>query len=312
MSLYKKYRPKKFSEVLGQASALASLRRLVEKGQTPHAILFTGPSGVGKTTIARILRLHLKCAKLDFKEVNSANFRGVDTVREIDRTMNLAPIGGKSRIYLIDECHKITKDAQEALLKMLEETPDHVYFMLATTDPGKLIPAIHTRCSEVKLSLLKPDQIKKLVMEIIKKESFQVTDDVVNDLVEAADGSARKALVILEQIAGLVGEKEQIAAIQTTTVNKDTAFELTKTLMFRPDWGEIACLLRELDESEPEGVRQLVLSYARTCLIGKDKKGPDPKHAKRAFLVIDIFSKHFFDSRNAGLAAACWKVMAAE
>src|SRR5690606_3369465 len=107
-------------------------------GDIPHAMLFTGPSGCGKTTLARILRVKLRCSDNDFQEINAADFRGIDSIRSMRQQVGAAPLGGDSRIWLIDEAHSMTADAQNAFLKLLEDTPRHVYFFLATTDPQKL------------------------------------------------------------------------------------------------------------------------------------------------------------------------------
>lgn len=301
--LYKKYRPKTLKGLVGQEGAKASLQGLIDSEKVPHALLLTGPSGVGKTTIGRLLKTHLDCGDADFYEINSADFKGIDTIREIRRAVNLSPIAGSTRIWLIDECHKLTSDAQNALLKLLEDTPSHAYFMLATTDPHKVIKTIHTRCSEIKLVALSPASLEKLVRRVSELEGFKLSDEVIQEIVEAAEGSGRKALVILGQVAGLEGDEEQIRAIQSTSINKDQAIALARLLINpRSSWAEVASVLKQLND-DPEAVRYLVLGYSRTVLLGGGGL------AKRAFMIIDIFSSNFYDSKQAGLAAACWEVM---
>ena len=308
--LYKRYRPKTLKGVIGQDGAIASLEKLMSKG-LPHALLLTGPSGCGKTTLGRIIKASLNCGDGDYVEVNSADFKGIDMIRDIRRHANAAPMHGDTRIWLIDEAHKLTSDAQNAFLKLLEDTPKHVYFLLATTDPQKLIKTIHTRCSEIKLVALKPPALERVLQRVIDKEGLTVASDVITEIVEAADGSARKALVILEQVAGLETEEEQLKAIQTTTFNKDAAIELARALFNYKGtpWADVAKILRNLSEQDVEGIRYCVLGYARSCLIGKDDKPPNTQFAAKAFKVIDIFSRNFYDSKHAGLAAACWEVV---
>lgn len=304
MEMYKKYRPKTLKGVLGQDGAIAALQRLIEKKAIPHAILFTGPSGVGKTTIARILKELLDCSDHDFMEVNSADFKGIDTIREIRRSVGFSPINGTAKVWLIDECHQMTKDAQNALLKLLEDTPGHVYFMLCTTDPQKLISTIHTRCTEVKLNKMSDKAVKLAIDRVINKEQWTVTQTVSDEIIEAADGSCRKALVILGQIGMLDGEDAQLEALKTTTINKDLAISLARVLVSpQAKWPEAAALLKAGKDEEPEGVRYLVLGYARTILLGGGKL------SNRCFAIIEIFSKNFYDSKQAGLAAACWEVI---
>jgi len=302
---YKKFRPRTFKTVVGQDSAVASLQMLMDKDRVPHFLLLSGPSGCGKTTLARIVKDFLDCGDNDFVEVNCADFKGIDTVREIRRSCGLTPAFGSSRVWLIDEAHKLTGDAQNAFLKLLEDTPEHVYFIFATTDPQKLIPTIHTRATEILLTSISPAAIERALQRVIDKEQLKVSKDVIDEIVDAAEGSARKALVILEQVGSLNGDKEQISAIKNSSLNKTKAIELARALTVQPlNWPEVAKMLRELKEEDPEGLRYCVLGYARSILLGAN-----PKMAPRAFKVIEIFSEHFYNSKHAGLAAACYEVV---
>lgn len=304
MEIYKALRPKRFTEVLGQEDAIKSIEKLLSKDKMPHAILLTGPSGVGKTTIARILKELLHCSEQDFFEKNCADFRGIDDIREIRRHAGFKPMGGRCRIYLIDECHKLSNDAQNALLKLLEDTPRHVYFMLATTDPHKVIKTIHTRCSQIKLKPLDEKTLERVMAYAITRLKLKVPEEVVKGIIEVSEGSARKALVILEQVADLESEEEQLKAIESSTYNKEVAITLARALINRNGgWKEIAGILRAIEDQDAEGIRYCVLGYARACLLGGSKIAP------RAYVLIDLFAKNFYDSKHAGLAAACWEAM---
>lgn len=303
MESYKRFRPKTLKGVVGQDGAVASLQKFIDGKKIPHAVLLTGPSGCGKTTIARILKDHLDCGAQDFFEVNCADFKGIESIREIRRLMNFNPISGSARIWLIDEAHKLTNDAQNAFLKLLEDTPNHIYFMLATTDPQKLLKTIHTRCTEVKLVSLSEQNLIRVLQRVVNKESLKISEDVLQEIAEASDGSARKALVILDQISSIEDEKEQIQAIQATSIDKDLAISLARALI-NPGvkWPEVAGILKNLKD-DPEGIRYLILGYSRTVMLGGGKL------ASRAYLLIDIFSRNFYDSKAAGLAAACWEAI---
>jgi len=146
MSLYKKYRPSTFDDIVGNSVTIQALKKSVE-GRKNHVFLFTGPSGCGKTTLSRIVAKELGAKGSDFRELDSADFRGIDTIRNLRKTIGYHPLESKVVVYLLDEVHKLTGDAQNAMLKMLEETPEHVYFILATTDPQKLLGTIKGRCS---------------------------------------------------------------------------------------------------------------------------------------------------------------------
>jgi DNA polymerase-3 subunit gamma/tau len=302
--LYKKWRPKNLDAIVGQSSAVAVLTQMIENDEIPHSILLTGPSGCGKTTIARILRKHLKCNTQDFAEVNIADIRGIDNVRDIRRRMSLRPLHGKTKIWLLDEVAKMSGDAQTALLKMLEDTPKHVYFMLATTDPHKLLKTIRTRCTEIALKPIGNDDLTHLLAEIILHEkNRKITDEVIGKIVESSDGSARKALVLLGSIIHLESEEAMLDAIDKSTQEAQTIQLCRMLLNPRSSWSEIAKLLKELEGEEPEGLRRMVLGYMRSVLLGGGNMAP------RAGSIIGIFERNFFDSLNAGLALACWEAM---
>jgi DNA polymerase III gamma/tau subunit len=296
---YKKYRPRKFKDVKGADATIPILKQMVRKGAVPHTILFHGPSGCGKTTLARILRRKLKCHDMDWNEVNSSNFRGIQSVRDINRIMNLAPVG-KSRIWLFDECHKWTNDAQNAALKMLEDTPEHVYFFLGTTEPNKLIKAIRTRCTEFSVRLLNDNELEEVVQTVVDKEDFTITDEDMSELITASQGSARTILVLLEAISHL-DEKERSKAIQRAVEENTEGIELCRAIMNdKTPWKKITTILKGLT-AEPESIRWNVLGYARSILLSG-------KNIPQAYFVIQAFSEPFYNTKMAGLVAACYEV----
>lgn len=304
--LYLKYRPTCFRQVVGQDEAVRMLEEMMASGRVPHSLLLTGPSGCGKTTIARILKAHLECGDMDFFEMNAADTKGIDTIRDIRSRMTLSPVQGRCRMWLIDEAHKLTNDAQTGLLKMLEDTPRHVYFVLATTDPGKLLKTIHTRCTEVRLGLLSQSHIARVVKRAVKHEGKVISEEVVDKLTEVADGSARKALVLLHSAIGLEDEEKQLAAICKGD-SEVHAKELCQLFLRNPraKWPEVASYLKDLKE-EPEDVRRAILGYMTTVLLGGGKL------AARAFFIITCFEDSFYNSGKAGLVRACYEVSSKE
>lgn len=300
MELYKKHRPVKLSRVVGQEETTATLENLLTQGRVPHSLLFTGPSGCGKTTLARILRTELGCVDNDFYEINCADFRGIDMVREIRKAMTYAPAGGDCRVWLIDECHKLSNDAQNALLKMLEDTPAHVYFFLATTDPQKLLKTIKTRCMEMPVRGLEEKELIGLMGTVLRREKKEVPEEVLETIARDSIGSARMALVLLDKVIDLP-EESMLEAARAKASAENEAIELCRLLIKKASWKEVAAVLRGLKD-EPESVRYAVLGYARSVLLGGGKG------AARAFVVIDSFRENFYDSKAAGLAAACYEV----
>lgn len=300
MELYKKHRPSSFKGVFGQDKAVEQLTDMLKKGALPHTILFSGPSGCGKTTLARILQTKLECAKADFAEMNCADFRGIDSVRSIRQRMNLAPVGGKCRIWLIDEAHQLSKDAQNGFLKILEDTPGHVYFFLCTTEPQKLLRTIVTRCTEIKLTEVKPGEILRLVTRTAKKEGVELPKEAGELIADVSEGSARKALVILHQVIGIADEEEMIAAIQSKDV-KGQAIEIARALLNnKTTWKQMAAILQSIDE-EPESLRWMILGYCSAILLKSQNV--------KAYSVLTSFQDNFYDSKKAGLIAACYEVI---
>lgn len=299
--LYRRYRPKVPKELVGQEDAVRSVGMMMKDGTVPHCLLFTGPSGTGKTTIARILRRKLGCSDRDFVEINAADDRGIDMIREIKGRMGLAPLGGKCRIWLIDECHAMTAAAQDSFLKIIEDTPSHVYFMLATTDPKKLKSTIVTRCTEVRCKAVGVQDLMKLVDRVSEAEGKKVEPDVSRRIADVADGSCRKALVLLHAVLGISDPEQQLAAIDSNDT-KGQAFDIARAL-FNPKttWAKMAEILSRVDE-DAESLRYMVLGYANSILLkGKD----DP----RAIHVIAEFMDNFYDSKKSGLIFACYNVI---
>lgn len=302
MELYKKYRPKSLKRIYGQDSAVSTLTAMIKNNKIPHTIMFTGPSGCGKTTLARIIQKKLNCGDQDFTEINCADFRGIEMVRDIRRRMNQSPISGATKVYLIDECHQLSSAAQNAFLKMLEDTPSHVYFMLATTHPTKMIPTIGTRCTEIRVKELSAKSIQQSVEYVLKREGKEVSEDVLDAIIERGYGSARKSLVILDQIIDIENEEEQLNAIQSSD-EKVMAIELARAIINpQTTWNKVSTILKGL-EDDVESFRWMVLNYSNSVLLGGGKLAP------RAYLLIVAFQDNFYDSKKAGLTAACYEVV---
>ena len=300
MELYKKYRPKRLKQMIGQSGSVKVLTTYIENNRIPHALLFSGPSGCGKTTLARILRKELKCGKYDFTEKNC---RKIEEIRQIRSRMNQAPISGKTRIWLLDEAHQLTSDAQNEFLKMLEDTPKHVYFMLATTDPQKLKRTIRTRCTEIVVRTLVKKSMFKLLEYVCNKENVSIPRDVIEEIEESSDGSARKALVLLDQIIELDSEEAMMEAIKVTTVEIQSIAISRALFNTRTSWSDMTKILKGIVNEEPETIRRQVLGYATKVILSGGKS------ADMAYQIIDAFRDNFYDCKHAGLVAACWEVL---
>ncbi|WP_300330935.1 DNA polymerase III subunit gamma/tau [Fusobacterium sp.] len=223
MTLYRKYRPKTFEEVAGESDIIKTLKNSLDNNKLAHAYLFNGPRGVGKTTSARLIAKGVNCLKngisstpcneceackeidrgnfIDLIEIDAASNRGIDEIRELKDKINYRPSKGRKKIYIIDEVHMLTKEAFNALLKTLEEPPEHVIFILATTEPDKILPTIISRCQRYDFKTLSYQEIKNKLSDICEKENIKIDDGSLEVIYEASGGSMRDAISILERVA---------------------------------------------------------------------------------------------------------------
>lgn len=308
--LYKKYRPQTFDDVIGQPDAVRVLKDMVARRKVPHAILFAGSSGCGKTTLGRILRRAIGCADCDYNEVNVAEARGIDDMRAIQTRMGLAPMGiingkpGRCRVWLMDEFHQATRQSQECLLKPLEDTPKHVYFFLASTDPGKIITTIKGRCTEIKIKPVAATEMEAYVADVAGKESLVLGPGIANLIAATAEGNVRRALVLLDAIAGLKDPAEQATAIAAADY-KTEGINIARALFDRrTTWKDMAAIIKALDggDDQIEGIRWLVMGYCTSILLSG-------KQDDRAFLINDVFRRPFYDTKKNGLVNACYEVI---
>jgi DNA polymerase-3 subunit gamma/tau len=208
LALYRKYRPQKWSDVLGQEHIVSVLSGALDAGNMSHAYLFSGTRGTGKTSIARILAREVGCSENDLYEIDAASNRGIDDVRELRESVRTLPFESKYKVYIIDEVHMLTKEAFNALLKTLEEPPSHVIFILATTEINKLPDTVISRCQTFQFK--KPSQkiLKDLVLRIAKKEGFTLEPSSADLIALLGDGSFRDTQGILQKVISSSKDKK--------------------------------------------------------------------------------------------------------
>lgn len=218
LALYRKYRPKTLSEVIGQDQVVKPLSSALKSGKVSHSYLFTGPRGCGKTSVARILaheingfKYELEDSYLDIIEIDAASNTGVDNIRELREKAIIAPSEGKYKVYIIDEVHMLTKSAFNALLKTLEEPPAHVVFILATTDLEKVPVTITSRSQVYTFRLASTDTMLKHLESICKKEGIKISKPGLALIAEKGGGSFRDSLSLLDQISSLGSDGKEIS-----------------------------------------------------------------------------------------------------
>ncbi len=208
VALYRKYRPSKFSEVIGQDQVTGVLAESIKHDNIVHAYLFSGPRGTGKTSVARIFAKALGTSDNDLIEIDGASNRGIDEIRALRDAVRTLPFESRYKVYIIDEVHMLTKDAFNALLKTLEEPPAHVIFILATTEQHKVLETIVSRCQSYVFKKPTIEILKKVAKDIAKEEGFTVSDDVADLLAFMGDGSFRDTIGILQKIIGSSADKK--------------------------------------------------------------------------------------------------------
>jgi DNA polymerase III subunit gamma/tau len=293
--LARKYRPQRFSDVIGQEHVTRTLRNAIEQGRTAHGYIFSGHRGIGKTTVARILAMALNCRSaerpvpepcgrcescteiragnsVDVIEIDAATNRGIDEIRELREAARYRPARDRFKIYILDEAHQITDAAFNALLKTLEEPPPHVVFMLATTQPEDIPQTIRSRCQHFSFRAVRFDEIVRQLRELSSREGISADEEALALLAEAGDGSMRDALSVLDQaIASSEGRLSAESVRQLVGVVSAAVLEEIIEAVSRAATREILEITDRLlaEGQNPAHLARQMVRFLRNALVAK-------------------------------------------
>ena len=293
----RKWRPASFEEVIAQDHITTTLKNALRSGRIAHAYLFSGPRGVGKTTTARILARAINCVdgptptpcgecpicehigsgkSLDVIEIDGASHRGIDEIRELREAVRYAPTESKYKVYIIDEVHMLTTEAFNALLKTLEEPPEHVVFIFATTEPHKIPATILSRCQRFDFRRISTDHIVQRLSGIAEKEEIQVDPDALFLLAKKADGALRDAESLLDQLASFEEGRISPELVEEVLglVDRDILFGLTDAMVRHDAKASLELVDRALDEGrDPDEFALSLMEHFRNLLFTKIDDG---------------------------------------
>jgi len=293
-ALYRKYRSKSLTDVVGQDHITDILSRALKAGRIAHAYLFTGPRGVGKTSIARILAHEINqlpytddSNHLDIIEIDAASNNGVEDVRDLREKVQIAPVSASKKVYIIDEVHMLSKPAFNALLKTLEEPPEHVVFILATTDVEKLPATIISRTQRFGFRAISTDDAVKHLQHIAKEENISISDDAIKLIAERGDGSFRDSISLLDQLSSLADDKDGITVELIETSLGLAPATIVDELLKAVEKHDVATIAQLLTKTEADGISPVVLNSQITRTL-RDQAPTKPQLLPLLDALLDV------------------------
>lgn len=280
------YRPQTFDEVIGQDHIISSLKQIAKKGKWPHAYLLVGPSGVGKTTVGRIIANELKCEPSNLIELDAASNSSVEGIRNLTSSLTYKGFGeNATRVIIIDECHSLSKQAWQALLKPSEEPPSHIYFIFCTTEVDKVPETIKTRCTQYNFRSVSRDNLFDLLYAVTDAEKIKINEAHLDLIAQKAEGSPRKALTLLSKSQG-IEDLDKLKQVLESTEDNATFLELARLLTKgNLSWSKAVKLINTLEDIPPETIRINMMAYIAVVLA----KTTDERKAVYLLNVLNAF-----------------------
>jgi len=292
--LHRKYRPEYLKDVLGQSEIVKALDKIAGRDDI-HCFFFTGPSGCGKTTLARIMAAELDCDPTTQLEIDAATNSGAENMRAVQESTRYRPFGAhKGRAIIIDECHSLSKQAWQTLLKATEEPPAHVYWFFCTTEPGKLPATMKTRGPIFTVKPVDDDLLTGLCEEVCEAEKIELAKGVQDIVIKSAGGSPRQLLVNLAAVRDCE-TRAGAASILKVILDGDTTLKLCQLLAGnKPSWASAMAILEDLKEESPEGIRIQVIRYLAKMASGSTTNDKAMKVLER----MEAFERPYNDSEG--------------
>lgn len=284
-------RPTTFDEVIGQDPVVKSLQALLKGKDTPHAFLFTGPSGCGKTTLARILAREIGVSEAGVVEIDAATHSGIEAMREVVKMARYQALGDSPRkLFVVDECHALSKATWQSLLLAVEEPPPHAYWALCTTEADKVPKTILTRCHAYELRAVGKSLLEDYLALVNADQRLGCSDEVVAYVAARAEGSVRQALVYLSAARGCETREEAHGLLAGFEENPELLELVRRLVSGKGDtrWATVMGTLSKLDEA-PESVRIVIVNYLGAALL----KERDERKVARYLTVLDAFAEPY-------------------
>ena len=315
MNLYRKYQPKEWGGVLGNETEIKALQQNLAREGGPHCFIIHGEAGCGKGTIARIAARELGGTNLSITEVNTADYRGIESVRDAITKMQFKQGDGAPRVLIIDEAHGLTTDAKRAWLKPLEDTPEHVYIFFLTTHVKKLFAgdegkALKTRLTPVRVSPVDSNIIFKHLRKIVKKEGAldHVSSEICREIADNCEGSPRQAIVWLDGIIEIEDPAEQekkLARDMEGGDNDPDIFKFCKTLWGAKSWKPVGAALKALKgQKDVEAIRQSAMGYMSAIVLNSG--------SGRAAWMLSCLCDYQYSNGWPGLVSSCYEAFAGD